>query len=56
MDVNCGTIIDGEETIEASGRRIFHFIVAMASGARSKSEELGIGDNEFVPWQIGAVI
>ena len=28
----------------------------VASGKRSKSEELGYGDNEFVPWQIGAVM
>jgi altronate hydrolase len=56
MDLNCGTIVDGEETIEQCGRRIFDKVVEVASGARSKSEELGIGDNEFVPWQIGAVM
>lgn len=56
MDINCGTIIDGEETIEAAGRRIFDFLLEMASGKPSKSELLGIGDNEFVPWQIGAVM
>lgn len=56
MDINCGTIIDGTETIDDAGRRIFDFIVQMASGKASKSEELGIGDNEFVPWQIGAVM
>ena len=25
----------------------------MASGERTKSEVLGLGDHEFVPWQIG---
>ena len=38
------------------GRAIFEEIVAVASGKRSKSEEFGYGDNEFVPWQIGAVM
>ncbi|SNB75973.1 altronate hydrolase [Arboricoccus pini] len=56
MDINCGTIIDGEESIEAAGRRIFDYLLDMASGKPSKSELLGIGDNEFVPWQIGAVM
>jgi altronate hydrolase len=56
MDVNCGTIIDGEETIEAAGRRILELVLRVASGERSKSEALGIGDHEFVPWQIGAVM
>jgi altronate hydrolase len=56
MDINCGTILDGRETVEQCGRRIFEAVVAMASGERSKSEDLGVGDHEFVPWQIGAVM
>jgi len=56
MDLNCGTIVDGEETIEEAGRRIFDLLLRVASGERSKSEELGVGDHEFVPWQIGAVM
>jgi altronate hydrolase len=55
MDINCGDILDGV-TIEAKGKEIFDEIVAVASGKRSKSEALGYGDNEFVPWQIGAVM
>ena len=51
-----GTIVDGEETIEQVGQRIFDLVVAVAGGEQSKSEELGVGDNEFVPWQIGAVM
>ncbi|MFO1067673.1 MAG: altronate dehydratase family protein [Geminicoccaceae bacterium] len=56
MDLNCGTIIDGEETIEQVGRKIFDLVLKTASGEQSKSEALGMGDNEFVPWQIGAVM
>ncbi len=56
MDINCGTIVDGEETIEQAGRRIFDLLLRVASGERSKSELLGVGDHEFVPWQIGAVM
>jgi altronate hydrolase len=55
MDINCGDILDGV-TIEAKGKEIFEKIIAVASGEKSKSEELGYGDNEFVPWQIGAVM
>lgn len=56
MDINCGTIVDGEETVEEAGRRIFDLVVRVASGEKSKSELLGVGDHEFVPWQIGAVM
>ena len=49
-----GTIIDGTETLEEVGERIFRHMLAVASGERTKSEELGFGDAEFVPWQIGA--
>ena len=56
MDLNCGFILDGEETAEACGRRIFETVIRVASGERSKSEALGVGDHEFVPWQIGAVM
>ncbi|KQZ99852.1 galactonate dehydratase [Mesorhizobium sp. Root157] len=55
MDINCGEILDGV-TIEEKGHEIFEEILAVASGKRTKSEELGYGDNEFVPWQIGAVM
>ncbi len=55
MDINCGDILDGV-TIEEKGRQIFETVIAVASGKRSKSEEFGYGDNEFVPWQIGAVM
>jgi altronate hydrolase len=54
MDINCGTVIDGTETLEAVGERIFQKMLAVASGEKTKSEELGFGDAEFVPWQVGA--
>ncbi|CAN5243264.1 altronate dehydratase family protein [soil metagenome] len=55
MDINCGDILDGV-SIEAKGREILDEVIAVCSGKKSKSEELGYGDNEFVPWQIGAVM
>lgn len=53
MDLNCGTILDGERTIEQVGEEIFQLMLLTASGKASKSELLGLGDNEFVPWHIG---
>jgi altronate hydrolase len=55
MDINCGDIIDGV-SIETKGEEIFEKMIEIASGRKSKSEELGLGDNEFVPWQIGATM
>ena len=55
MDINCGDILDGV-SIEEKGKEIFAKVLAVASGERSKSEELGYGDAEFVPWQIGATM
>ncbi len=55
MDINCGDVIDGV-SIEDKGREIFDKVLAVASGEQSKSEALGYGDAEFVPWQIGAVL
>ncbi len=55
MDINCGDILDGV-SIEAKGREIFALVLDIASGRRSKSELLGYGRNEFVPWQLGAVM
>ncbi len=55
MDINCGDVLEGT-SIEDKGREIFETILAVASGQPSKSEALGYGDNEFVPWQIGATM
>jgi altronate hydrolase len=55
MDINCGDILDGVP-IEEKGREIFNKVLAVASGERSKSELLGYGNNEFVPWHVGATM
>ncbi len=55
MDINCGDILDGA-SIADKGQEIFEAILRVASGERSKSEVLGYGDAEFLPWQIGAVM
>jgi altronate hydrolase len=56
MDINCGEIIDGTVSIEDMGRRIFDAVLRTASGEPTKSELHGYGQNEFVPWQVGAVM
>jgi altronate hydrolase len=53
MDVNAGTILEGTETVEQVGQRIFEKIIAVASGEKTKSEQAGMGDEEFAPWQLG---
>lgn len=53
MDINCGIIADGEATVAEMGERIFREILAVASGKKTKSEEIGLGDSEFSPWQYG---
>lgn len=55
MDLNCGEIVTGTETIEEAGLRMFEHIIAVASGQKTVSEIYDYGDNEFVPWQVGAV-
>ena len=55
MDLNCGVVIDGEKNLDEMGRLIFDALLRVASGERTKSEELGVGENEFVPWPIGVL-
>ena len=55
MDINLGTVLDGE-SLDDAGQRLFDLILETASGRKSKSEELGFGDEEFTPWQLGAVM
>ena len=55
MDINCGDVLDGV-SLEQKGQEIFELILKTASGEKTKSELLGYGDNEFVPWQIGATM
>ncbi len=56
MDINAGKIADGDATIQDVGAEVFDYMLDVASGKKSKSEELGFGDNEFIPWQVGAVM
>lgn len=56
MDINCGEILDSGVSVSDMGQRIFDLVLATASGAQSKSELHGYGQNEFVPWQLGAVM
>ncbi|MBN8248049.1 MAG: UxaA family hydrolase, partial [Verrucomicrobia bacterium] len=56
MDLNAGTILDGTETVEEVGHRIFEAILATAGGERTRSEAQGIGDEEFAPWILGPTL
>jgi altronate hydrolase len=56
MDINCGGVVDGTETVQQAGERIFQMMIDTASGRATKSELHGYGQNEFVPWQLGAVM
>jgi altronate hydrolase len=56
MDFNCGTVVDGTESIEDAGKRFFELILRTASGAKSKSEQWGYGEDEFAPWVLGATM
>jgi altronate hydrolase len=55
MDINCGRILDGELSVQEMGQQIFEQILRHASGEPTKSEALGLGDHEFVPWHMGVV-
>ena len=55
MDINCGEILDGTSTLREMGQKIFELMLRTASGEKTKSELLGLGDHEFVPWNIGVV-
>ncbi len=56
IDLNCGEIVDGSSSVAEMGQRIFDMILKAASGEPTKSEQHGYGQNEFVPWQVGAVM
>jgi altronate hydrolase len=56
IDINCGEVIDGSASIDEMGERIFRLMLRTASGDKTKSEVHGYGQNEFVPWALGAVM
>ncbi len=53
VDLNAGGIIDGTETVQECGLRLFELMIRAASGEKTKSELSGVGDEEFAPWQLG---
>ncbi|EAQ81792.1 UxaA family hydrolase [Blastopirellula marina] len=55
MDINAGEILQGV-SVDAMGAKIFEEILAVASGKSTKSEALGIGEEEFVPWLVGPTL
>jgi altronate hydrolase len=55
MDLDAGTILAGR-SVDEVGREIFEEVIAVAGGKHTKSEELGVGQEEFVPWQIGPTL
>ena len=55
MDLDAGPILEGEP-VEAVGRRLFELIIDVASGAETKSERAGVGEEEFAPWTIGPTL
>lgn len=56
VDLDCGGILEGTESVDACGERIFQLMLNTASGRKTRSELHGYGKNEFVPWQLGAVM
>lgn len=56
MDVNAGEMLLDGVSVEEKGREIYDLLIRVASGEQSKSEAQGLGDYEFVPWQIGATM
>ena len=56
MDFDAGTVVTGTQTIAQAGQQLFELMLATASGQLTCSENNGLGDNEFVPWQLGAVM
>ena len=56
MDINAGAILTEGQSLEEKGREIYDMLLTVASGNPSKSEAQGLGDYEFVPWQICATM
>jgi altronate hydrolase len=56
IDLNCGEIADGTASVDEIAARLFTLILDTCAGSRSKSELHGYGQNEFIPWYLGAVM
>ena len=55
MDIDAGVILTGTP-LEQVGRQIFQRLLEVASGSRTLSEQHGIGDEEFAPWDLGPTL
>ncbi|TQS73074.1 altronate dehydratase [Rhodobacteraceae bacterium] len=56
MDIDCGVVVERGVSLPDMGQKIYDLLLDVASGQKTASEEFGYGDNEFVPWKIGAVL
>ena len=56
MDLDCSGVVEEGVPLEEMGRRVYDLLLDTASGRRTFSEELALGGEEFVPWQLGAVL
>jgi arabinonate dehydratase len=56
IDLDCGAVLDGEISMDAMGEQVLDLLLRVASGEESASETLGLGGEEMVPWQVGAVL
>jgi altronate hydrolase len=52
IDINAGTVISGEDTIESMGEKILEHIIQVASGETASKAVLH-GHNDFIPWKRG---
>ena len=55
MDFNAGQILDGAD-LHATAAALLDLTIAVASGQQSKSEAQGVGESEFVPWNLGGTL
>jgi altronate hydrolase len=52
IDINCGTIIEGDETIQQAGERILNYVIQVASG-EAEPKAVKLGQDDFIPWKRG---
>ncbi len=52
IDINTGTVITGEDTIETMGEKILDHVIRVASGETASKAVLH-GNNDFIPWKRG---
>jgi altronate hydrolase len=55
MDLNAGVVIEGED-LQSVGDQFFEYALRVASGEKTASERLGVGDHEFIPWTVGPTV